>query len=480
MTETMQEARPQLERRLGLLHVTALNMTNMIGMGPFITIPLLMSTINGGGPQCMLGWLVAILITIPDGMVWAELGASMPGTGGSYVYLREGFGRKKWGQMMAFLFIWQFMLSGPLEIATAYIGFVQYLSFLWPGMTPLQSNAVIVGMGLLVIFLLYRRISHVGTLSVVLWICMLLAIGAVVFTGANHFNPKIAFDFPPGAFHFSLGFFVGLGAAGRIGIFDYLGYFNVCHLGEEVKEPGKNIPRSILISLAAVAVIYIGINLSIIGIIPWREFVPATDPPAPVVSTLIERIHGSGAAIIVTILVLLTIIASIFAMLLSYSRIPYAAARDGCFFRLFARLHPKKHFPHLALLFMGGITIICAFFPLGFVVEGALTTRIVVQFMGQIAAGMILRRRRPEMPRPYRMWLYPLPSLIALLGWFFVLATSGAISLLVGLVSLVFGVIAFLIWSRFTNRWPFEIEAPEDGGGVREQMLDSKNLTIIK
>jgi len=94
---------PQLERRLGLLHVTALNMTNMIGIGPFITIPLLMSTINGGGPQCMLGWLVAILITIPDGMVWAELGASMPGSGGSYVYLREGFGRATWGKMMAFL-----------------------------------------------------------------------------------------------------------------------------------------------------------------------------------------------------------------------------------------------------------------------------------------------------------------------------------------------------------------------------------------
>ncbi|MCI0535790.1 MAG: APC family permease, partial [Verrucomicrobiales bacterium] len=305
-----------------------------------------------------------------------------------------------------------------------------------------------------------------GALSVALWGCMLLAIGAVVVTGAMHFDPKVAFDFPPGAFHFSLGFLAGLGAAGRIGIFDYLGYFNVCHLGEEVKDPGKNIPRSILISLVAVALIYLAINLSVIGIMPWREFVPATDPPAPVVSTLMERIHGSGAATVFTILVLITILASVFAILLSYSRIPYAAARDGCFFRVFARLHPEKHFPHLALLFLGGITIVCAFFPLGFVVEAALTTRIIVQFMGQIAAGMILRRRAPNMPRPYRMRLYPLPSLVALLGWFFVLATSGAKPLLVGGVSLALGVIGFLIWSHCTHRWPFAMETHEEAEAV--------------
>jgi len=143
---------------------------------------------------------------------------------------------------------------------------------------------------------------------------------------------------------------------------------------------------------------------------------------------------------------------SVFAILLSYSRIPYAAARDGCFFPVFARLHPTQHFPHYALRLMGGITIICGFFPLALVVEAALTTRIVVQFMGQIAAGMILRRRAPDMPRPYRMWLYPSPSLIALVGWCFVLATSGATPLLVGLLSIVLGIIGFLILARFTLR----------------------------
>src|SRR6059036_1933103 len=118
---------PHLVRRFGLLQANARNMSNMIGIGPFITIPLIMSALNG--PQAMLGWLVAVLIAVPDGMIWSELGAAMPGSGGSYVYLREGFGRETFGRLMAFLFIWQFILSGPLEIASGYIGFIQYIGY---------------------------------------------------------------------------------------------------------------------------------------------------------------------------------------------------------------------------------------------------------------------------------------------------------------------------------------------------------------
>src|ERR1043166_4072981 len=273
---------PHLERHLGFLQATALNMTNMIGIGPFITIPILMSTLNGGGPQAMLGWLVAILVTIPDGMIWSELGAALPGTGGSYVYLREGFGRETWGRLMAFLFIWQFLLSGPLEIATGYIGFSQYLTYLWPGMTPVQGRIVMTALGILTIALLYRRITTVGILSVALWIVTLLTVAAVIVTGATHFSAKVAFAFPPGAFGFSWGALMGLGAASRVGIYDYLGYYNICYLGEEVKDPGRVIPRSILVSLIGVPRSDVAINFSLIGTVPWREFVPPSDPPAPV------------------------------------------------------------------------------------------------------------------------------------------------------------------------------------------------------
>lgn len=272
---------PRLERRFGLLQATALNMTNMVGIGPFITIPLLMSALNG--PQSMLGWLIAVAITVPDALVWAELGASMPGSGGSYVYLREAFG-PRWGRLMAFLFVWQFLLSGPLEIASGYIGFAQYLGYLWPGLDAGHMKGVVAGVGLLNLFLLYRQITSIGRITVSLWIGTLLTTLAVIATGVFHFDAHKAFDFAPGSFDLSFGFLMGLGAATRIGVYDYLGYYDVCYIGDEVRDPGRTIPRSILISIVTVALIYVTMNLAIIGVVPWREFVPAGEIPLPVVS----------------------------------------------------------------------------------------------------------------------------------------------------------------------------------------------------
>ncbi|HJU93572.1 MAG TPA: APC family permease [Pyrinomonadaceae bacterium] len=446
---------PHLLRRFGLLEATALNMTNMIGIGPFITIPLLLSTL--GGPQAMLGWLIALAITISDGMIWSELGAAMPGSGGSYVYLREGFGRETFGRLMGFLFIWQFILSGPLEIASGYIGFTQYLGYIWKDMSRTQFLAVVVGLGVLNITLLYRRITFVGKLTVSLWIGTILTTFAVIITGAFNFNPAIAFDFPPGAFNFSLGFFLGLGAATRIGIFDYLGYYDICYIGEEVKEPGRTIPRSVIISVIAVALIYIAINVSIIGVVPWREFVPADQHPQSsfIVSILIERVYGDRVATFFTAMVLWTAFGSVFALLLGYSRVPYAAAIDGYFFKIFGRLHPKKNFPFVSLVVLGVIAMICSFFSLGIVIDALITTRILIQFIGQIVAVTLLRRNAPELKRPYRIWLYPLPNLLALFGWTFVFATTNWTIIAFGLGTLLLGFLCFLVWSHQTKQWPF-------------------------
>src|SRR6202158_2810721 len=229
-----QKADERLLRRFGLLQATALNMSNMIGVGPFITIPLLMSVL--GGPQAMLGWVVAVLIAIPDGMVWSDLGAAMPGSGGSYLYLREAYGRETFGRLMAFLFIWQFIISGPLEIASGYIGFARYPGYLWPGITSRETLLVAATIGVINIALLYRRITSVGTITVSLWIGTLLTTLAVIVTGAMHFSAARAFDFPPGAFSFSLGFLFGLGAASRVGVYDYLGYYDICSIGAAVRE----------------------------------------------------------------------------------------------------------------------------------------------------------------------------------------------------------------------------------------------------
>jgi amino acid transporter len=444
-----------LPRRFGLLQATALNMSNMIGIGPFITIPLLMTAL--GGPQALIGWLVALLVTIPDGLVWSELGAAMPGSGGSYVYLREGYGKERYGRLMAFLFIWSFILSGPLEIASGYIGFSRYARYIWPDLTSAHVFLIAAGVGLLNVVLLYRRIEAIGTLTVSLWIGTLLTTIAVIVSGALHFDADLAFDFPPGAFDFSVGFLIGLGAASRVGIYDFLGYYDICYIGDEVKDPGRVIPRSIMISIVAVAAIYIAINLSIIGVVPWREFVPADAHPEAefIVSSFMERLYGPKVATLFTFLILWTAFGSVFALLLGYSRIPFAAARDGYFFAAFGRLHPTKQFPHVSLIVLGLIATVCSLLPLGFVIDALITTRIIVQFIGQVFAVMLLRRLRPDMPRPFRMWLYPVPALVALAGWVFLLLTSGWYLIALGLGTLVLGILCFLIWSWRTRRWPF-------------------------
>ncbi len=445
-----------LTRRFGAVHATALNMINMMGIGPFITIPLLMSAL--GGPQAMLGWAVALVIVVADGMVWSELGAALPGSGGSFRYLVEAFGPAKYGRLVGFLFIWQFILSGPLEIASGYIGFANYAGYIWSGLTSRGAILAIAAVvGVINVALLYRRINTIATLTLSLWVGALVTVAVVIVTGALHFSPDRAFDFPPGAFGFSLGFFVGLGAASRVGVYDYLGYYNVCYIGDEVRDPGRVIPRSIIISTIAVALIYIAINLSIIGVVPWREFVPAAERPTAnfVVSVFIERIYGPKVAAWFTLLILWTAFASVFALLLGYSRIPYAAAKEGYFFKPFAKLHPTGQFPYVSLVVLGAIAIACSFLSLGAVIDALLVTRILVQFIGQIGAVVLLRRRRPDLPRPYRIWLYPLPLFIALVGWVFVFATTSPPILLFGLGGLALGVAGFALWSRRAGTWPF-------------------------
>jgi amino acid transporter len=252
---------------------------------------------------------------------------------------------------------------------------------------------------------------------------------------------------------------MGLGAAARVGVYDYLGYYDICYIGDEVANPGRVIPRSILLSTLAVAAIYFLINLSIIGVVPWREFVPADAHPESnfIVSIFMEKIYGSKVATAFTLMVLWTAFGSVFALLLGYSRVPYAAARDGYFFAPFARLHPTAGFPTVSLVVMGLIAIVASFFSLAIVIDALIATRILVQFIGQIAGVARLRRVRPDMERPYRIWLYPIPALIALVGWLFIFVTTNPQVIAFGLGLLILGVGAFAVWSRTAG---FERQPP--------------------
>ncbi len=437
---------PELVRGFGLLQATALNMSNMVGIGPFITIPLMLAAM--GGPQAMLGWLLGTLLALCDGLVWAELAAALPAAGGTYLYLREGFRGTRLARVLPFLFIWQFIWSGPLEIASGFIGFGQYAAYFWPSLGPGGMRLISVGLGILVVALLYRGVAAVGRLTVVLWAGMLVTVTWIIFSGLANFDAGRAFDFPAGAFDFSAGFLLGLGGATLIAMYCFLGYYDICYVGGEVRRPERVIPRAILYSVPAVAAVYTLMTLSVIAVVPWREALHSRF----IVAEFMRRLYGDWAGAAVTGLILWCAFASVFALTLGYSRIPYAAALDGNFFGFFARLHPRGRFPHASLLVIGGLAIAAAMLDLETVLKALLTARILVQFVGQIAALHYIRTRRPDLVRPFRMALYPLPAWLALAGWLYVFAASGAQFVLFGLLVLATGLAAHRLWRRSVQR----------------------------
>ena len=434
----------KLIRGVGVSGATALNMIDMIGVGPFITMPLIIAAM--GGPQAMLGWIFGALLVMCDGLVWAELGASMPKSGGPYYYLKEIYGERKLGRLMSFLFIWQLTFSAPLSIASGCLGFALYATYAFPslGITLFQRDSninlpllgdlgvsiaasyatfVAIGLCLVCVVLLYRKITVIQRLSKFLWVGVIVTIAWIIFAGLSNFDPAIAFDFPPDAFTLRPEFFLGLGSALLIAVYDYWGYYNVNFFAGEVHEPEKTIPRAIIVSIALVALIYIVMNIAILGVIPWRDFGESANSDARryVISVFMEKLYGPTAGIIATLLIMWTAFSSVFSLLLGYSRVPYAAALDGNYFKVFSKLHPEHRFPYVSLLTLGGIAALFCFLRLADVIAALVVIRIIIQFLAQIIGLMILRSTRPEAPRPFRMWLYPLPAIVAVLGFIYVL-----------------------------------------------------------
>lgn len=444
-----------LRRELGLVQATALAITDMIGIGPFITIPLFISTM--GGPQAMLGWIVGALLAFCDGLVWAELGAAMPKAGGSYNYLREAFGPATAGRWFSFLVVWQIMFSAPLSVASGSIGFANYFHYLVPSLSDRGAHILASVVPLVLVLLLYRRIRVVGNLSVVLLVGVLAGCFWIVASGLPHLSAARVFDFPPDAFHLNWAFWVSLGHATLYALYDYFGYYNVCYLAEEIRDAGRVIPRAILYSIVAVAALYLLMNVSILSVVPWRE----AQQSKFIVSTYIEKLHGVGAGNLMTLLMLWIAFSSVFSLLLGYSRIPYAAAVDGNFFRVFARLHPKGDFPHVSLVTLGVIASIFSLRDLPDVIGSLVATRVMVQYLPQAIGFFVLRLRRPDLPRPFRMWFYPLPGIAIVLGWFYILGTSKLRSLGFALGVSALGTATFLVRSRLRREWPFEKRSQE-------------------
>lgn len=437
------------ERRLGLLQATAINMIDMVGIGPFITLPMVIGMMNG--PYFLYAWLAGALLSFMDAMIWSELGAAFPKAGGSYNFLKEAYGTKSGGKMMSFLFVWQTMIQAPLVIASASIGFASYLSYLVP-LGPVASKAVSGGVVIMIVVLLYRRIETIGKISVFLWLGVLFTLLWIIGGGIAHGHFWEPVKHMNDGLVVNYAFVAAIGFASVKTIYSYLGYYNVCHLGGEIKDPAKNIPRSMFISIAGIAVLYLAMNISVTSVIPWSE---AKDS-AYVISLFIQRLAGDTAAVVMTCLVLWVAFASVFSATLGYSRIPYAAAVDGAFFKVFAKLHPTRNFPYVSLLVLGSVAFVFSLlFKLSDVISAILAMRILVQFIGQGIGLLLLRRSRSKESFPYKMPLFPLAVYLAIIMWAGILVSTGLKMVLSGLVVIATGIIVYLFKARRAGEWPF-------------------------
>jgi amino acid transporter len=464
-----------LARGLGLGQATAINITQIVGAGVFATVPLILGVLPG--PYALLAWLVAGALILFDGMIWGELGAALPSSGGSYHFLLESFGRARWGRLMAFLFVWQILISGPLEVGSGLVAAAQFSTAASPsfeafdkahtvsagvsitadqtvGVTVGPARLFGLGLGLLILALLYRRVATLGWLSVAFLVGVLGLIGWVIVEGAVRFDPALAFDFSLADAERPKSFGLAVGAGMGFAIYSYLGYYNVCYLGGEVRDPARTIPRSILLSAAAVVVLFLLVHLALTGVVPWRE---ARVEPAKsnLTAEFMARCHGQWAATLVTVCLVGSCFASCFSGTLGYSRVPFAAARNGHFFRWFAAVHPTLRIPHRSLLLIGGMILFWSFFSLDAIIQALVATRILEQFVAQVVAVVLLRNLHPEIVRPWKMWLYPLPCAVALVGWLFVYASTGGLFIAIGAGTLLLGLVVFLLWSARRGDWPF-------------------------
>ena len=432
----------QLSRKISLLQASAINMIDMVGIGPFVVISFIVQTLNG--PYFLYAWIAGAFLSFVDGMVWSELGAAFPLAGGSYNFLKEGFGEKG-GKLMSFLFVWQTMIQAPLVIASAAIGFAQYLNYiitLNTIETKIVSGAVVV----LIVFLLYRKIEAIGKISVMLWVGVFVIMGWIIAGALMHKNFLMPVQYINDGLHFNNAFVVALGYASVKSVYSYLGYYNVCHLGGEIINPEKNIPRSMFISIAVICFLYLMMNISVASVLPLNVIAKSNF----VVSEYINAIAGPTAAVIATAIILWVAFASVFSATLGYSRIPYAAAKDGAFFSIFAKLHPTKNFPYISLLILGAVAFVFSLlFKLKDVITAILAMRILIQFIGQSIGLLLLHKRKGKAFFKWNMPLFPVPVILAICLWLYIFYSTEVKMMLIAGGIILSGVIAYLIKSVY-------------------------------
>ncbi|MGA9061320.1 MAG: APC family permease [Terracidiphilus sp.] len=455
-----------LQRRIGLRSAVLFNMLEMIGVGPFITLPLVIAA--AGYRLSVWAWVLGVGIAIADGLVWAELGAALPRAGGSYAFLREIYSPDGPGNWLSFLYVWQLSFTAPLSIASGCIGLSGFLAVFWPGLdsAPISalpmlhySNFAAAAACLLVTALLYRNLSSITRLAWVLFAGVIAALTGVIVSGFVHAAATGGWRMPaapalPAAM--ALG---GLAQATLLATYCYWGYYNITFLGAEVRRPERTIPRAILLSVLFVSAFYVAMNLSVLPALRDAASHAAESAALRVqlVADIASSAFGRWAGYTIAALIVWTAFASVFSLQLGYSRVPYAAARDGNYFRFLAAVHPKHGIPHRSLVALGLVGAVFCFFSLTQVITMLVITRILLQFSLQQVGVILLRIRQPNLPRPFRIPLYPLPPLAAMAGFAFLLVyrAHAVMELAVAAAIAASGTLLYLLRAHRLRQWPF-------------------------
>ena len=436
---------PQLSRKINLLQATSINMIDMVGIGPFVVMPFVISRFNDG--LFLWAWIFGAITAFIDAMIWSELGAAYPLAGGTYNFHRIAYG-EKYGRLMSFLFVWQTSIQAPLVVASGAIGFAQYLTYI-VDLTQLQEKIISGGLVILVFILLYRKIEAIGKISVAMGAIVVLTILWIIISGLTHQQYPVKLLPTGNESFFTYAFWAAVGQGSVKTVYSYLGYYNVCHLGGEIKKPEINIPRSIFISIAGIAVLYLLMNISVMGVISWQSVL---EGDKYLVSSFMESIYGHNAGVVITVLILCIAFSSLFAVVLGYSRVPYAAAVDGNFFKIFGKLHPTKNFPYMSLIILCAVGFVFSLiFRLGDAISSILAMRIIIQFIGQGVGVALLRKRFGSKQLPFKMWLFPLPVIISICIWLFLFVSTGWFALWGSLIAAT-GAIVYLLVNRNSER----------------------------
>ncbi len=433
---------PLTNRKINLLQATSINMIDMVGIGPFVVMPFVVSQFNNG--LFLWAWIFGAITAFVDAMIWSELGATYPLAGGTYNFHRIAYG-EKYGKLMSFLFVWQTSIQAPLVVASGAIGFAQYLTYIIQ-LTPIQEKIISGSLVILVFLLLYRKIETIGKISVVMGSIVVLTILWIIISGLmNQQHPVQLIPSGETSF-FTYAFWAAVGHGSVKTVYSYLGYYNVCHLGGEIKNPEINIPRSIFISIAGIAILYLLMNISVMGVIRWQSVL---EGDKYLVSAFMESIYGYKAGVVVTVLILCIAFSSLFAVVLGYSRVPYAAAVDGNFFKIFSKLHPTKNFPYVSLIFLCALGFIFSLFmKLSQVISSILAMRILIQFIAQGVGVALLRKRFGNKNLPFKMFLFPIPVIVSIAIWLFLFFSTGWFALWGTLIAIA-GLIVFFIFSKY-------------------------------